>query len=37
MVYPLTMSSGAFYRNVALVAKTLTVSSIKNVFGFTDS
>jgi hypothetical protein len=29
--------SGAFYRNVVLVAKTLTANQIKNVFGFSDS
>ena len=28
---------GAFYRNVVLMGKTLTVSNIKNVFGFSDS
>lgn len=31
------MSSGAFYENVVLLAKTLTLSQSKNIFGFSES
>jgi hypothetical protein len=31
------ITSGAFYDNVILVAKTITLNQSKNVFGFSDS
>jgi hypothetical protein len=31
------MGSGAFYENVVLLAKTLTLSQSKNIFGFSES